>query len=178
MLRRAIDAGVVRPELLPRDLTVITVMSLATVHPGDPQGEDRRRYLALLIDGLRPSPVTLPHPHRMTSSSHPAPTNRRPDHSMLSLHQAALRQGRRPVHRGRPARRPGGHGRQKPQVKGLIARFRQVADLVREERHQPDPAPASRGTETRLRTASAPWQDPFVCTAPTTGRTRASPTSG
>jgi AcrR family transcriptional regulator len=62
MLRRAIDAGVVRPELLPRDLTVITVMNLATVHPGDPQGEDRRRYLTLLIDGLRPSPVTLPPP--------------------------------------------------------------------------------------------------------------------
>jgi AcrR family transcriptional regulator len=62
VLHRAIDAGVVRPELLPRDVTAITVMAMAMVHPGDPDGEDRRRYLALLIDGLRPSPTTLPPP--------------------------------------------------------------------------------------------------------------------
>jgi AcrR family transcriptional regulator len=62
VLRRAIDAGVVRPELLPRDLNAITFMNLAVVHPGDPRGDDRRRYLALLIDGLRPSPTTLPPP--------------------------------------------------------------------------------------------------------------------
>ena len=62
LLRRAIDAGVVRPELQPRDLNAITYMNLATVHSGDPDGADRRRYLALLIDGLRPSPTTLPPP--------------------------------------------------------------------------------------------------------------------
>lgn len=62
LLRRAIDAGVVRPELQPRDLNAITFMNLATAHPGDPDGADRRRYLALLIDGLRPSPTTLPLP--------------------------------------------------------------------------------------------------------------------
>jgi AcrR family transcriptional regulator len=62
LLRRAIDAGVVRPELQPRDLNAITFMNLSTVHPGDPDGNDRRRYLALLIDGLRPSPTTLPPP--------------------------------------------------------------------------------------------------------------------
>ncbi|GAA1313735.1 TetR/AcrR family transcriptional regulator [Pseudonocardia xinjiangensis] len=61
-LRRAADAGLVRPELLPRDLAAVTMMALATVHPGDPDGADRRRYLALLIDGLRPSPTTLPPP--------------------------------------------------------------------------------------------------------------------
>jgi AcrR family transcriptional regulator len=61
-LRRATDAGLVRPELLPRDLAAVTVMALATVHPGDPDGADRRRYLALLIDGLRPSLTTLPPP--------------------------------------------------------------------------------------------------------------------
>jgi AcrR family transcriptional regulator len=61
-LRRAADAGLVRPELKPRDLAAVTVMALATVHPGDPDGADRRRYLALLIDGLRPSPTTLPPP--------------------------------------------------------------------------------------------------------------------
>jgi AcrR family transcriptional regulator len=67
LLRRAIDAGVVRPELQPRDLNAITYMNLATVHPGDPEGNDRKRYLALLIEGIRPSPTTLPppspHPH-------------------------------------------------------------------------------------------------------------------
>jgi AcrR family transcriptional regulator len=62
LLRRAIDAGVVRPELQPRDLNAITYMNLATVHPGDPEGNDRKRYLALLIEGIRPSPTTLPPP--------------------------------------------------------------------------------------------------------------------
>lgn len=60
VLRRAIDAGMVRPELEARDLIAVTVMSLVTVRPGDPHGADRRRYLALLIDGLRPSPTRLP----------------------------------------------------------------------------------------------------------------------
>ncbi|MFI0822038.1 TetR/AcrR family transcriptional regulator [Streptomyces sp. NPDC021098] len=62
LLRRAIDGGVVRPELLVRDLTAVIVMTLATVHPGDPDGADRRRYLALLADGLRTSSTTLPPP--------------------------------------------------------------------------------------------------------------------
>jgi AcrR family transcriptional regulator len=62
VLRRAIDARVVRPELLPRDLNAITFMNLATAHPGDPDGADRKRYLAMVIDGLRPSPTTLPPP--------------------------------------------------------------------------------------------------------------------
>jgi AcrR family transcriptional regulator len=61
-LRRAAAAGVVRPELDARDLAAVTVMALATVHPRDPRGADRRRYLALLIDGLRPAPTTLPPP--------------------------------------------------------------------------------------------------------------------
>ena len=62
VLRRAVDAGAVRPELVVRDMTAVVIMALATVHPDDPDGTDRRRYLALLIDGLRPSPTTLPPP--------------------------------------------------------------------------------------------------------------------
>lgn len=55
LLRRALDAGVVRPELRARDLAAVVVMALAT-------GADRRRYLALLLDGLRPAPGVLPPP--------------------------------------------------------------------------------------------------------------------
>jgi AcrR family transcriptional regulator len=62
LLRRAIDAAGVRPELEVRDLAAIIVMVLATMHPGDPDGADPRRYLALLADGLRPAPITLPPP--------------------------------------------------------------------------------------------------------------------
>ena len=61
-LGRAADAGVVRPELVARDLAAVTIMALATVHPRDPGGADRKRYLALLIDGLRPAPTVLPPP--------------------------------------------------------------------------------------------------------------------
>jgi AcrR family transcriptional regulator len=60
VLRRAVDAGVVRPELEARDLIVVITMNLTTVYPDDPQGTNRKRYLALLLDGLRPSPIVLP----------------------------------------------------------------------------------------------------------------------
>lgn len=61
-LHRAMAAGLVRAELEARDLAAVVVMALATVHPGDPDGADRRRYLALLLDGLRPASTTLPPP--------------------------------------------------------------------------------------------------------------------
>ncbi|MBW0103305.1 TetR/AcrR family transcriptional regulator [Pseudonocardia sp. KRD291] len=60
LLDRARDAGVVRPELTVRDLAAVMVMALATVHASDPSGDDRRRYLALLVDGLRPGNRALP----------------------------------------------------------------------------------------------------------------------
>lgn len=72
LLQRAIAAGVVRPELEVRDLAAVIVMTLSTVHPADPEGVDRRRYLALLLDGLRPSPDALPPP-----STHDMPGARR-----------------------------------------------------------------------------------------------------
>ncbi|MDT7612659.1 MAG: hypothetical protein QOF00_106 [Pseudonocardiales bacterium] len=62
VLHRALAAGLVRPELVARDLAAVVVMALATVHDRDPVGADRRRYLALLLDGLRPAPTTLPPP--------------------------------------------------------------------------------------------------------------------
>ncbi|MBN6056519.1 TetR/AcrR family transcriptional regulator, partial [Nonomuraea sp. RK-328] len=70
LLHRAIAAGVVRPELEVRDLAAVIVMALAAVHPGDPHGADRKRNLALLVDGLRASPTTLPPPssHRLGGS--------------------------------------------------------------------------------------------------------------
>ena len=60
VLTRAVDAGVVRPELEPRNLAAVIAMNMATVHPADLHGADRRRYLTLLIEGLRPSATTLP----------------------------------------------------------------------------------------------------------------------
>lgn len=67
LLRRAIESKLVRPELEVRDLAAVIVMALAMVHSNDPGGLDRGRYLALLLDGLRPSPTTLPPPltHRI-----------------------------------------------------------------------------------------------------------------
>ncbi|MGP3920587.1 TetR/AcrR family transcriptional regulator [Nonomuraea sp. 10N515B] len=71
LLRRAIDAEVVRPELEVADVVAVIVMTMATVHPGDPAGAGRRRYFALLTEGLRPSTVTLPPlpPHGFPGSS-------------------------------------------------------------------------------------------------------------
>ncbi|OLL71046.1 Transcriptional regulator, TetR family [Pseudonocardia sp. Ae168_Ps1] len=82
LLDRAREAGAVRPELTPRDLSAVLVMALAAVdvseddadgtggtggtHGTDGGGasadEDRRRYLALLLDGLRPGHPPLPSP--------------------------------------------------------------------------------------------------------------------
>ncbi len=60
-LQRARAAGVVRPELTARDLAAVVVMVLAT-QQGDAADADRRRYLALLLDGLRPGHAPLPPP--------------------------------------------------------------------------------------------------------------------
>ncbi|WP_431917979.1 TetR/AcrR family transcriptional regulator [Nonomuraea jabiensis] len=60
LLRRAVDAGVVRPELQARDVVAIIAMTMATVRLGEPAGAGHKRYFALLTEGLRPSSVTLP----------------------------------------------------------------------------------------------------------------------
>lgn len=72
MLHRTIAAGVVRPETGIRDLAAVIVMTLSTVHPAAPGGADRKRYPALLIDGLRPAAKPLPSP-----SAHDMPGARR-----------------------------------------------------------------------------------------------------
>ena len=59
LLVRARAAGLVRPELEPRDVAMSVVMVLATVRDGHRAG-DWRRYLALLLDGMRPAPTPLP----------------------------------------------------------------------------------------------------------------------
>ncbi|MEQ3552413.1 helix-turn-helix domain-containing protein [Pseudonocardia nematodicida] len=73
LLDRARDAGVVRPELTVKDLSALLVMVMAVspaagsgTHGDDDRdaGAYRRRYLALLLDGLRPgSPPLPPAPH-------------------------------------------------------------------------------------------------------------------
>jgi AcrR family transcriptional regulator len=69
LLSRARAAGLVRPELEPRDVAVAVVMVLATIRRDvggngavktDAASGDWRRYLALLLDGMRPAPVPLP----------------------------------------------------------------------------------------------------------------------
>lgn len=60
LLDRARAAGVVRPELTVRDLAAVLVMAMATVPRGATGPDDRRRYLTLLTDGLRPGPAALP----------------------------------------------------------------------------------------------------------------------
>lgn len=62
LLGRAREAEQVRPELEPRDMTAAVVMVLATVRRGGPAapGADWRRYLALLLDGMRPAATPLP----------------------------------------------------------------------------------------------------------------------
>lgn len=60
LLDRAREAGLVRPELTVRDLSAVLVMVMATVHRDDPAGDDRRRYLALVLGGLRPGRDRLP----------------------------------------------------------------------------------------------------------------------
>lgn len=59
LLVRARAAGLVRAELEPRDVAMTVVMVLATVRDGDRAGE-WRRYLALLLDGMRPAAEPLP----------------------------------------------------------------------------------------------------------------------
>lgn len=60
VLTRARAAGLVRPELEPRDLATAVVMVLATVPRGAPDDHGWHRYLALLLDGMRPAPAPLP----------------------------------------------------------------------------------------------------------------------
>jgi AcrR family transcriptional regulator len=58
VLTRARDAGVIRPELTVRDMSAIVAMALTMVRSRGRDGA--RRYLALLVDGMRPTGHRLP----------------------------------------------------------------------------------------------------------------------
>lgn len=64
VLRAAQESGQVRGDLVVRDLAAIVVMALATTRRDDPGGADVRRYLALLLDGIRTTGPRLPPPAR------------------------------------------------------------------------------------------------------------------
>ncbi|MEU7742923.1 TetR/AcrR family transcriptional regulator [Nonomuraea sp. NPDC049158] len=73
VLAAARERGLVRDDLLVRDLAAIVVMALATtLHHGADSDDraDRRRYLALLLDGTRPSGVPLPRPSTVNLFAH------------------------------------------------------------------------------------------------------------
>jgi AcrR family transcriptional regulator len=55
-------AGRVRPDITVRDLAAVVVMALATARADDPANADPRRYLALLMAGMRLSDDPLPPP--------------------------------------------------------------------------------------------------------------------
>lgn len=60
VLLRARNAGLVRADLTPRDVTAVVTMTLAIVRDERYGPGDARRYLTLLIDGMRPSGQPLP----------------------------------------------------------------------------------------------------------------------
>lgn len=64
VLGAAQRAGAVRSDVTVRDLAAVLVMVLAVMHDQDRDGADRGRYLALLLDGLRPGFAALPPPSR------------------------------------------------------------------------------------------------------------------
>ncbi|MFF0577207.1 TetR/AcrR family transcriptional regulator [Streptosporangium saharense] len=74
VLAEAQRRGLVRADLLVRDLAAMVVMTLATVGP--PGLDGHRRYLALLLDGTRPSDEPLPPPSATGAAVSPA--ERRP----------------------------------------------------------------------------------------------------
>jgi AcrR family transcriptional regulator len=75
VLGSAQGTGAVRLDATPRDLAAMLVMALSVDHDSDPDGADRRRYLALLLDGLRPGAPALPAPSdtRWRPAPEPAP---------------------------------------------------------------------------------------------------------
>lgn len=62
ILGRAQEAGVVRGDVVPEDLPTLVLMAIVTTGPRDGPVDSRRwpRYLALVLDGLRPAPGELP----------------------------------------------------------------------------------------------------------------------
>jgi AcrR family transcriptional regulator len=62
LVRRGQDAGRIRADLLPADLPPLLFMLISTLRLTEPGGAAWRRYLTLLLDGLRPESASpLPH---------------------------------------------------------------------------------------------------------------------
>ncbi len=85
LLRRAQAAGQVRPDLEPDDLGVLLTAALRAVPPRPDQPDAWRRYLGVILDGMRPegaSPLAgaASSPEHISSSPAPAP-GRRPRNS-------------------------------------------------------------------------------------------------
>ena len=74
VLAAAQRTGRVRADLVVRDLAAIVVMALATAHSDDPANADPRRYLALLMAGLRPADEQLPSPAATGFARKPGPS--------------------------------------------------------------------------------------------------------
>ena len=60
VLGRARAAGVVRSDLTTDDMTAVVWMALAIVHKTGRDAAVNRRYVTLLLDGLRPTGRDLP----------------------------------------------------------------------------------------------------------------------
>jgi AcrR family transcriptional regulator len=71
VLRRAQDAGLVRADVSPEDLPRLTGMLIGTTHKEYGPDDAWRRYLALLLDALRPAAATPLPP--LPSLSPPSP---------------------------------------------------------------------------------------------------------
>lgn len=58
IVRRGQDAGTIRADLTPEDLPPLVFMLISTLRLIEPGSADWRRYLALLLDALRPTAAT------------------------------------------------------------------------------------------------------------------------
>ena len=73
LLRRAQAAGQARPDLEPDDLGVLLTAALRAVPPRPDQPDAWRRYLGVILDGMRPEgPRRSPEPRPRRSTSPPA----------------------------------------------------------------------------------------------------------
>jgi len=76
LLQRAQAAGQVRADLEPEDLLILLTAALRAAPPGPETGDRWRRYLDVILDGMRPSGSSPPSPappSEWQSSSSPSP---------------------------------------------------------------------------------------------------------
>jgi AcrR family transcriptional regulator len=81
LFRRAQAEGQLREDLEPEDLWALLTAALRAVPPGAAGGDLWRRYLGVIVDGMRPEgasplPATATSPLQISSSSPPPPGSR------------------------------------------------------------------------------------------------------